>query len=47
MTLKEYWIYGVFSTTVKAENETQAIRLVENMGLSDLDRWDITDIEED
>lgn len=46
MTTQKYWIYGTFNTIIEAEDEDEALELVDKIRLSDLEKVIITDVDE-
>lgn len=46
MTTKKYWVYGIFNHTIEAEDEFDALELMDKIRLSDLKEVIIRDVDE-
>ena len=46
MATQKYLVYGMFNHTIEAEDEDEALELVDKIRLSDLDKVSIIDVDE-
>lgn len=46
MATRKYWVYGTFNHTIEAEDEEEALDLVDKIRLSDLEEVLIMDVDE-
>ena len=46
MATQKYLVYGMFNHTIEAEDEDEALELVDKIRLSDLETVIITDVDE-